>query len=49
MFFFVIYQVEKRYQKLKEKRNALSQAVKLLEYQIDKLQSENQNLKKGKY
>nr|CAD1828209.1 unnamed protein product [Ananas comosus var. bracteatus] len=40
-------EVEKRYQKLKEKRNALSQAVKLLEYQIDKLQSENQNLKKA--
>ncbi|XP_068654026.1 uncharacterized protein [Aristolochia californica] len=38
--------LQDRYSKLEEKRNALRQAVKLLEHQIDVLQSENIELKK---
>ncbi|XP_010245417.1 PREDICTED: uncharacterized protein LOC104588968 isoform X2 [Nelumbo nucifera] len=39
--------LKERFLKSEEKRNALRQAVKLLEHQIDKLQSENLNLKKS--
>ncbi|XP_043689179.1 uncharacterized protein LOC122640112 [Telopea speciosissima] len=35
-----------KYSKLEEKRNALRQAVKLLEHEINKLQAENANLRK---
>ncbi|KAF5742411.1 hypothetical protein HS088_TW09G00459 [Tripterygium wilfordii] len=38
---------KRRYSKLEEKRNALRQAVNLLNKQIDKIQTENLNLKKG--
>ncbi|XP_073005425.1 uncharacterized protein [Typha latifolia] len=40
-------EIRKRYQKLEEKRNALRQAVKLLEQQTDKILNENANLKKN--
>lgn len=40
-------QLKEKYAKLEEKRNALRQAVKLLEQQIDKIQTENLNLKQG--
>ncbi|XP_038970608.1 stress response protein NST1-like [Phoenix dactylifera] len=40
-------EIKKRYQKLEEKRNALRQAVKLLENETNKLLNENQNLKKA--
>ncbi|KAF8027739.1 hypothetical protein BT93_E0606 [Corymbia citriodora subsp. variegata] len=36
-----------KYSKLEEKRNALRQAVKLLEQQLDKVQTESLNLKKA--
>ncbi|KAG1348043.1 hypothetical protein COCNU_06G018720 [Cocos nucifera] len=39
-------EIKKRYQKLEEKRNALRQAVKLLENETNKLLNENKNLKK---
>ncbi|XP_073107607.1 uncharacterized protein [Elaeis guineensis] len=39
-------EIKKRYQKLEEKRNALRQAVKLLENEANKLLNENKNLKK---
>ncbi|KAF8403550.1 hypothetical protein HHK36_011654 [Tetracentron sinense] len=39
--------LKERYSKMEEKRNALRQAVKLLEHQIDKFQTENLNLKKA--
>ncbi|KAL5763620.1 hypothetical protein ACOSQ2_016214 [Xanthoceras sorbifolium] len=36
-----------RYSKLQEKRNALRQALKLLEHQLDKIQADNLRLKKA--
>ncbi|KAF8413438.1 hypothetical protein HHK36_001421 [Tetracentron sinense] len=39
--------LKERYSKLEEKRNALRQAVKLLEHEIDKFQTKNLNLKKS--
>ncbi|XP_077230544.1 maternal effect embryo arrest 22 [Tasmannia lanceolata] len=39
--------LKERFLKLEEKRNALRQAVKLLEHQIEVLQNENLNLKKA--
>ncbi|OVA07260.1 hypothetical protein BVC80_8501g9 [Macleaya cordata] len=39
--------LKERYSKLEEKRNALRQAVKLLEHQIDKLQTENLSISKA--
>lgn len=39
--------LKEKYAKLEEKRNALRQAVKLLEQQIDKIQTENLNLKQA--
>lgn len=36
-----------KYSKLEEKRGALRQAVKLLEQQIDKVQAENLDIRRG--
>ena len=50
MYLKLIYglQCKERYSKLQEKRNALRQALKLLEQQLDKIQADNLRFKKGK-
>lgn len=46
-FFFVISQWKKKCSKLQESRNALRQAVKLLERRINDVEAQNVNLNKG--
>lgn len=41
------FQLKKKFLKLEASRNALRQAVHILEQQVDKLEGENANLRKG--